>query len=516
MSNIYIGVQNYNAAYNTEVSKYSSEQEITCSDFNQITRIVGIGKKDGSFLLLNSETLKVLRELMPDFTGSKRLDLNTTAISCGLDKAVIIGFSNGVAKKYVHGEKSESIVFLPNLELIPETQTASEGEVPITMTTPQIKEIEESTEEMNTGYPSVKHLKISKAENLLISGYSKHFKGTYNRQVTLQHTYIFLFNIRTGERVGSISTEGSDGILTMDIIENKKILIAVCGQNQIKIFHYLERSLLMDFTASVEGVCERNMILSMAILPITAHIRGIYSKLGEERRTPFQEESHNIHTQGDILFLGMENGSILSSSLYIHEEKSKVCMEWLPVNLYQNKGVVSGKSAPPGRSIQSMCVDGVVDVLVTGDFQCNLRLFEKTVANFFSPSVRPPTMRNSGGGQNNQKDNQKDSQKGGTRRTGMVGSGGAYSKGLKDKTKTRTKDVRELEAVEMKTTGAVSASPQKDIPDEISQGENLENLETHFHMEKAKEIELVGGEIEEKGEVEQVEGETIDLDIKIE
>ena len=402
-------MENINAVTGKEVCKYISEEEITCSDFNQSKRLIAIGCKTGSFILLDSGSLSLLKDLLPGINTPNAPQLSITAISCVPKDYIIVGYSNGVGKKYIYGGEGEAECFMPNLALSPQTSMYMQKVQGNKSEEVGVEEAEHTEEldrnigamdkDINILYPSVKHISISEAENRVILGYEKDLIDENKTTTELEHPYIFFYSTETGILNGEISTSGSSDIYSMDIIPKKQLLITLSKGNLLRIFHMQELTLMMQFSASLPGICENNSILSMRILPITPRLTNIYTQGDMSISTPKQiypppensNSNSNEHREGDVLFLGLDNGNILSSTLLLTEVDDKLRMQWLPVNLYTSGGGKYGTPNTPDKAthrILRIWVDPLIDVLITGDQFCGIRLFEKIVSNFFYPEQK--------------------------------------------------------------------------------------------------------------------------------
>ena len=329
---------------------------------------------------------------------------------------VIVGFSNGITKKYIYGASKENLHFLPNLSLSPQTTPRVEMEesgintntntntnIGPQISPPDIKEDIGEYNKYNIGnihiYPAVKHICYDSEQEIVIIGYQKEFKGAYNKPITLQHTYLFIFS-GEGNYTGEIGTEGEE-ILAMDIIGSKYLVLILCKGNQLKVFNYMERGLIMDFTPNLQMVAEGHSLLSMRVLPLHPRLLRIYmgDNMGDNMNMNINMNNMNnpepvpvyppripptepSGCEYNLIFMGMENGNILISNLQISKGANSPRAHWNPLNIYPSHKSMVSRSG--GTSVHSLWVDPIVDIVVTGDLKCNLHLYEKLITNLLT------------------------------------------------------------------------------------------------------------------------------------
>lgn len=327
------------------------EDEVSCCDFNPFQKILSIGFKDGTVRILDAATQNVISTLSYD--PKQQFKMPVTAVHCRLPGRVVVGYANGIAKEFKISENASISTFTPAFAL---------------------KQIQERAKEDQEAALSVTQLEASEKDHLILVGCN----------VSKQESAI-VCGFLSGSSSANVTMLHNGGqIITMKLLEKAKVLITLSSKNNaIALFNYTNGEQIIELSLKIPGITDTVSVSSLCLLPLTRQLKQVY--VGDVELSSLDQADDTLQgPQGDLLLLGLENGSILSTRLSLTMVGNKIQCSIIPQCVY--KAQTKDLQDSLNLKITSLFLDPVTDRLLVGDAQANIKIFQRTILRILNPA----------------------------------------------------------------------------------------------------------------------------------
>eukprot|EP00826_Nyctotherus_ovalis_P009597 TRINITY_DN12538_c0_g1_i2.p1 TRINITY_DN12538_c0_g1~~TRINITY_DN12538_c0_g1_i2.p1 ORF type:complete len:348 (+),score=62.60 TRINITY_DN12538_c0_g1_i2:275-1318(+) len=289
---------------------------------------MAIGLNDGTAETMDVDKLDISEVFTYGAkTGSKYPAV--TAINCRIKERVIAGYENGSINEFSVRSPLQPLTSIPPAK----------------------------SESLEFCFP-VAHVECSEKRKAIVAVYNM------GKEASVIVSY------ESGSSTASyIINHPSGSIICMRLLEWAQSMVTLSNfKNEIIIYDYTDGSQLVSLQAQIPNITFHNPITAFTLLPLTKQIRLKYANsLREEPK-------------GDLLVLGMVDGTILTAYLSLSFDKSKVMASVVPQQLYRSKSTDMYELC-----ITSLYVDEVTDNIVAGDIQGNIFVLDKPIVQILNP-----------------------------------------------------------------------------------------------------------------------------------
>ena len=336
-------VQNFNWYTGLVAAVYYSDSNIVQVDWNLESdsgSVIVIGTADGKIKIMNTSDLEIVSEISINDCFSDDIP-QITALSCTLERDLIVGFSNGATMSFNAKEGRQNHLFIGK-------GFFDELEVP----------------------PPVDHIRASCLDRLIFITYAD-YTIQNNKVKRLPSSLILIFNWDTGEYVRQANLPKMS-IINIGVVEDQKLLIMMTrGENSL---------FFLDYT-SWKGVAK------LGDLPSSQMFVFPFSKAMVEAQMNLYHQAIDADA---LIYTANDDGCICSGLIASTKDNEELQWTWIPQHLYSTKQKETDHKESGLKILNTIWYNVILDILIVSDVSGVVYLIENTFYYTLKNNLKVP------------------------------------------------------------------------------------------------------------------------------